>query len=431
MVAWWVSEAVPVAATALLPLVVLPMVGAGDPREAAAPYADPIIFLFIGGFMLAASVERWGLHRRLALGFLARVGGSPPAILAGFMGVTALLSMWISNTAATLMLVPIALGVAKTLARDGTAPSALGGALVLGVAYAASIGGIGTPVGSPTNLVAIAYLERQALTISFTDWMAAAVPLMLVVLALAWVVLAAPLKQAGKPERGDFAALVAAERDRLGPMSRGELRVLLLFAAVALCWMTRPLLQELPGLAGLNDTGIAVAGAIALFLVPGGDGSRLMDWPTAERIPWGIALLFGGGLAVAAAMDSTGVTAWLGSSLGWMALLPVILVVAGITAIVLFSSEVASNTATLSAFLPVVGGVAAATGIAPLTLLFPATMAASLAFMMPIGTPPNAIAYATGLVSLSRMLSVGLLLNLLTVVAIVASSTWLLPLIFG
>jgi solute carrier family 13 (sodium-dependent dicarboxylate transporter), member 2/3/5 len=425
MAIWWIAEAIPIAATALLPLVVLPMVGATDARGAAAPYADPIIFLFIGGFILAASVERWGLHRRLALAMLARAGSRTITLLAAFMLVTAALSMWISNIAATLMLMPIAMGVARTLGSGGRADPVLGGALALGVAYSASIGGIGTPVGTPTNLVAVGYLARQGLSIPFTSWMAAAVPLMLVLLALTWAVLAWPLRARGRAF--EFQVRLASERATLGTISIAECRVVLVFSVVALGWMFRPLLADIPGLGGLNDTAIAVAGAIALFLVPSGTGVRLMDWNTAERIPWGIALLFGGGLALAAAMDTTGVTTWLGSSLGWMGQLAPVLIVALIVGIVIFATEFASNTATLTAFLPVVGGVALATGVDPLILVFPASIAASLAFMMPIGTPPNAVAYASGMVSLKRMVTTGLVLNLISVVAVVAMSLWLAP----
>ncbi len=429
MVVWWMTEPVPIGATALMPLAALPLIGAADARAAAAPYADPIIFLFIGGFILAASVEKWGLHRRLALAMLAASGSRVVAVLAGFMAVCALLSMWISNTAAALMLMPIALGVVRTLSGERGHDPVLGGALVLGVAFAASIGGIGTPVGSPTNLIAVGYLEKQGLEIPFTAWMAAAVPLMLMLLAITFAVLAWPLRRYGRVD--NFPAVLAAERASLGPMTTPEWRVMLLFGAVALAWMFRPLLQDIPGLGGLSDTGIAVVGAVALFILPSGTGAKLMDWPTAVTIPWGIALLFGSGLAVAAAMDSNGVTGWLGASLGWMEVLPVIVVVALVLAMVIFATEVASNVATLTAFLPVVGGVALATGADPLLLLFPASIAASLAFMSPIGTAPNAIAYATGLISLRRMAAIGLILNLLAIGAVLGMSQLLAPLFIG
>ena len=429
MAVWWIGEAVPIAVTALLPLIVLPMMGAADPGAAAAPYADQIIFLFIGGFILAAGVERAGLHRRLALSMLTHAGSRTVTLLAGFMFVTAALSMWISNIAATLMLMPIAMGVARTLGTGGRTDPIVGGALALGVAYSASIGGIGTPVGTPTNLVAVGYLARQGLSIPFTSWMAAAVPLMLVLLVVTWAVLAWPLRRAARvPGIQDR---LASEKAALGPISIAERRVVVVFGIVGLAWMLRPLLTGLPGLSGLNDTTIAIAGAVALFLIPSGTGDRLMDWPTAERIPWGIALLFGGGLSLAAAMDANGVTTWLGSSLDWMGQLAPVVIVTAIVCIVIAATEFASNTATLTAFLPVVGAVAVASGVEPLLLLFPATIAASLGFMMPIGTPPNAVAYSTGLIPLRRMLRIGIILNVLSAGAVVAMSQWLAPMFIG
>lgn len=431
MVVWWITEAVPVAATALLPLVLLPSLGIAKPAAAAAPYADPIIFLFIGGFILAASVERWGLHKRLALGIIGRLGFKPVALVAGFMMATAVLSMWISNTATALMLMPIAIGVVGALSRGGVVDPRLGAALVLSVAYAASIGGIGTPVGSPTNLVAMGYLEKQGLSLSFTQWMAMAVPTMLVLLAVAWSFLAAPLRGATATTDATTHDLLAAEARALGPMSRPEHRVLLLFGSVALLWIVREPLSGVPGLGGLSDMAIAIAGTIALFLIPSGRGGTLLDWSAAERIPWGIALLFGGGLSIAAAMDATGVTDWLGVALSGLGRLEPVLIVAALVTLVIFATEITSNTATLTAFLPVIGGVALASGIDPLLLVFPTSIAASLAFMMPIGTPPNAIAYGTGQVSMKTMVRTGLWLNLISIAAVVLMSELLAPLVLG
>jgi solute carrier family 13 (sodium-dependent dicarboxylate transporter), member 2/3/5 len=430
MVTWWISEAVPVAVTALLPLALLPVLGIAKPGDAAAPYADPIIFLFIGGFILAISVERWGLHKRLALALIGRLGTQPHALVGGFLLTCALLSMWISNTATALMLMPIAVGVARALGDGGKADPAVATALVLAVAYAASIGGIGTPIGSPTNLVAMGYLEKQGLSIGFTQWMIMALPVMLVLLGLVWLTLSYSLK--GSTHGKDVASLLAAQHQALGPMSTPERRILLLFGTVALAWILREPLSNLPGLGGLSDMSIAIIGAIALFIVPAGqDQQKLLDWTAAEKIPWGIALLFGGGLSMAAAMDSTGVTAWLGEALSGLGMLAPLLIIAILVAIVIFATEVASNTATLTAFLPVIGAIALASDINPLLLTFPATIAASLAFMMPIGTPPNAIAYGTGQVSLKQMMRTGLWLNIAAIIAVVALSEGLVPLILA
>jgi sodium-dependent dicarboxylate transporter 2/3/5 len=436
MVVWWVSEAVPIAATALLPILVLPSLQIMPAADAAAPYADPVIYLFIGGFMLAAAVEKWNLHARLALGIAGLVGGKPIALVGGFLLAGGLLSMWISNTATALILTPVAIGVARAMSLNGRPDPVLGGALVLAVAYAASIGGIGTPIGSPTNLVAMSYLERNGLSLSFTQWMSIAVPLMFVMLAAAFCVLGAQVAFFSKSRAPANGSAVIQEAYRaLGPMTQPELRVLLVFTTVAVLWITRELYTQLPGLERINDTAVALAGALALFLIPSGDKAQrskpLLDWPTAERIPWGIALLFGAGLSMAEAMEATGVTEWLGANLTWLGGYTPFVIVLAIVAVTVFASELASNVATLSAFLPVVGGVAAATGMDPLLLVFPAAMGASLAFMLPIGTPPNAIAYATGLPSMRRMITLGIGLNIIAIAAIGAIATLLGPIVLG
>jgi len=437
MVVWWVTEPVPIAATSLLPIVWLPLGGIASASAATAAYADPIIFLFIGGFIVAIAIERWHLHQRIALGMIGTVGTRPIALVGSFALASGLLSMWISNTATTLMLTPTALGVAQAIAHSGALPResqrSLTAALVLMVAYGASIGGVGTPVGSPTNLIAMGYLEKQGLSLSFAQWMIIAVPLMIAMLFATWAVLAWPLR--GHRANAEASALLTAERQALGPMRTPERRVLAVFALVALAWMFSPLLKKIDGLQGLNDTAIAILGALLLFALPAGDASapkqRLLDWKTAERIPWGVALLFGGGLSVAAAMEAHGVSVWLGDALSGMRTLSPLLVLLLLAALTVFASEFMSNVATLAAFLPVVGAVSLATGLPPLVLVFNAAMAASLAFMMPAGTAPNAIAYATGQVRIGQMIRVGLWLNLISIVSITAVSEWLAPVVLG
>ncbi len=433
MVTWWVTEALPIAATALLPIALLPLAGLATPTEAAASYADPIIFLFIGGFMIAMAVERWDLHQRIALSLIGAVGTRPIALLGSFALASGLLSMWISNTATALMLMPTALGVARAMAPDEEGATPFAAALVLMVAYGASIGGIGTPVGSPTNLVAMAYLKKQGLELSFVQWMTMALPLMIVVMLAAWGVLGWRLR--GERANPDTARVLSEARRALGAITRPERRVLAVFALVALAWMASPLLKTWPPLSGLNDTGIAMLGALALFALPAGDapGSRapLLDWRSAERIPWGVALLFGGGLSVAAAMEAHGVSAWLGDAMSGLGALSPVWVLLLLAAATVFASEFMSNTATLAALLPVIAGLSLATGVPPLALAFTAAMAASLAFMMPIGTPPNAIAYGTGRVTMRQMIRLGLWLNLVSILAITAMSEWLLPVVVG
>lgn len=423
MVVWWVTEAIPISATALLPLAVLPLIGATSMGEAAAPYADPIVFLFIGGFILAACIERWRLHERIALSIAAIAGGRPVALVAGFMLASAAISMWISNTATTLMLAPIAIGAARAMSGGGSPDLALGGALTLGVAHAATIGGIGTPVGTPTNLIAIAFFERAGEPIAFADWMVRALPIMLMMLPIAWLLLCWPLF--GRQAHGRYDAIGGVVKDALralGPVTRAEARIGAVFAVVAVAWMTRTELVAAPGLSALTDTGIAIAGALSLFLIPSGrgGGEKLMDWKSAERIPWGIAILFGGGLSLAAAMESTGLAAWIGDWIAGLEGVSPFALVALLVVATILVSELASNVATLTSMLPVVAAVAAATDTPLQALAFPVALAASFAFMLPVATAPNAIAYSSGVVTLKRMLGVGFGLNLAAAVLIVS-----------
>ena len=422
MVVWWVTEPVPISATALLPLAALPLVGAASIKDAAAPYADPIIFLFIGGFMLAACVERWRLHERVALSIAAAAGGRPVALVAGFMCASALISMWISNTATTLMLAPIAIGAARALSPDGRGDLALGGALTLGVAHAATIGGIGTPVGSPTNLIGIAFFERAGEPMAFLDWMGRAIPMMLIMLPLAWFFLCLPLFGRRAARTDAVGAVIKDALNALGPLKGPETRIGIVFALVAAAWMTRTFLIAVPGLAGLTDTGIAIAGALALFLIPSGrgGGETLLDWPTAERIPWGIAILFGGGLSLAAAMEATGLAQWIGDWIAGLDGVSALGLVAILVITTILISELASNVATLTSMLPVVAAVAAATHAPLQPLAFPVSIAASFAFMLPVATAPNAIAYSSGVVTLKRMLAVGFGLNIAAATLIIA-----------
>lgn len=423
MVVFWVTEAIPISATALLPLAALPLMGAASIRDAAAPYADPIVFLFIGGFILAACVERWHLHERIALSIASIAGGRPAALVGGFMVASALISMWISNTATTLMLAPIAVGAARALSSDGKPDLALGGALTLGVAHAATIGGIGTPVGSPTNLIGMAFFERAGEPIAFIDWMARALPMVMIMLPLAWLLLCWPLFARKTHARFDaIGAVVREALAKLGRISAPEVRIGVVFALVALAWMTRTELVKLPGLSALTDTGIAIAGALALFFIPSGraGGEKLIDWKTAERIPWGIAILFGGGLSLAAAMESTGLASWIGDYIAGLDGVSALGLVAVLVVVTILVSELASNVATLTSMLPVVAAVASATHAPLQPLAFPVAIAASFAFMLPVATAPNAIAYSTGLVTLKRMLAVGFGLNVGAVILILA-----------
>lgn len=436
MVVWWITEAVPPAATALLPLVALPVFGVTTLKDAAVPYADPILFLFIGGFMIARAVERWGLHARAALLVASRVGARPSALVGGFILASALLSMWISNTATTLLLAPIAVAVARAMKAHGHDDPAFGAALVLGLAYAASVGGVATPVGSPTNLIAMGFLADRGLHLSFLSWTATALPLVLLLLPIVWLATTFGLKPASADGDAAGRQVLQDALRALGPTSKPEQRVALVFALVAFAWITREvLLVRIPGLERLSDAAVALIGALLLFALPSGGGPReprrLLDWSTAERIPWGIVLLFGGGLSIAGATETTGLSDWLALQLQGLRAQDAIVVIAVLVVVTLLATETMSNVATLTAMLPVVLALSTALEIAPLLLVFPVSVAASMAFMLPIATGPNAVAYATGLPSLGRMIVVGGVLNAAACVSILLINAFLAPVVLG
>ncbi len=439
MAIWWVSEAIPIPVTALLPLVVLPVSGVLPIDQAAIPYASKVVLLLMGGFIIAKSVERWNLHTRIALNIVARAGANPAALIGGFMAASALLSMWISNTATTIMLVPIALSVARSVAGDKMdAPFTLG--ILLGIPYAASIGGLGTPVGTPTNLIVIGYLEKEFdLSISFGQWMLLGIPVVAVLLPAAWFVLTRWALKLEKHSGESGAVIIKQRLAALGKIRAPESRVLTCFLIVAIFWMFgRPLKGvELFGVtpfAGLSDHVVAIAGAILMFLVPSGDKQQkgaLLDWETAEKIPWGVLLLFGGGLSLAAAISATGLATWLGGQMAGIATLPLIIIMLILVVFVIFATELTSNVATVSALLPVIGAIALGGDLNPLLLAAPAAMAASCAFMLPIATGPNAIVFATGHVPIRKMAAVGFRLNLLGVLLITIAVYLVAPRIFG
>jgi solute carrier family 13 (sodium-dependent dicarboxylate transporter), member 2/3/5 len=402
MAVLWMTEAMPLAATALIPVALFPLVGALPIEEATAAYANEVIFLFLGGFMIARAMERWGLHRRIALTILGVAGASRPRIIGGFMAATAFLSMWISNTATVVMMFPIALTVTAMVVgrgreRDGRS-DAFAVCLLLAVAYAASIGSLATIIGTPPNLLLRAFVEqRYGLTIGFGQWMAIGVPLALVFLPLAWLV----LTRLYPPGRGALPGgreALRRERDRLGPMSRGERVVLGVFAATAAAWIVRTPLAGwdaatalAPWLEDVSDAGIAIVAALLLFAIPVEPRRAVfaLDWEAARGLPWGILILVGGGLSLAAAIQANGVDTWVGDRLSGLERLPTVALIAAVAAAVILLTEVTSNTATAATLLPVLGGTALVIGIDPLALLVPAALAATCAFMMPVATLPT------------------------------------------
>lgn len=445
MATWWLTEAIPVYATALLPIVLFPLLGIAGLRDAAAPYAHPLIFLFLGGFLVALAMQRWGLDRRTAFRTLAAVGSEPRRIVGGFMLVTALLSMWISNTATALVMLPIAESVIRlgrperepAPAAPGS-PDVFGESLLLGVAYAASIGGVATLVGTPPNLFLASWFETHAgRAIGFAEWMLVGVPVAGVFLPLAWWVLVRRLpRQAGA--LGD-AARVAGEAHRaLGPMGRGERVTLGVGLAAAALFVVRPWLQglELGGghpLAGLADPVIAMGAALLLFAIPVDPRRRVfaLDWRTAGRVPYGVLLLFGGGLSLARAIDGNGVAELVGGLVAGLGAVPGPVLVLAVVLLVIFLTELTSNTATTATFVPLLAGVAAAVDLPVELLVVPAALAASCAFMLPVATPPNAVVFGTGRIRPSRMIREGLVLNAIGTVLIAAAAYGLVLPVLG
>jgi len=440
MAVWWVTEALPVAATALVPVIAFPALGVGDIQQAAAPYANPLIFLFLGGFMLALALERWNLHRRIALTILNRFGTRPAALVAGFLVTTALLSMWVSNTATAMMMLPIGLSVIRLLHVEEVAvlPTGEGRnfavALPLSIAYGATIGGLGTLIGTPPNALLAAYMaETHGVSIGFGQWMLLGVPLVVILLPLAWLVLTRVAFPVGRAAIPGAQNTIAHEYALLGPIRPPEMRVAVIFAATAALWMTRPAINNLfPGFA-LSDPAIAIAAALALFAIPAnaGNGERLLNWDWVQRLPWGVLILFGGGLSLAAAISGSGLSLWISETMTTGAGWPFFLIVLLIAAVVDFLTEITSNTATAAVFLPLVAAFAISIGTSPITLMVPVALAASCAFMMPVATPPNAIVFASGAVTIPHMARAGLMLNLAAIFLIVLASYSLVPLVLG
>ncbi len=437
MAIWWASEAVPVAVTALLPLVYLPAAGIASFRTAAQPFAEPVIFLLMGGFLMAQELTRWNLHRRFALAVVDRMGRNPRLLALGFMTATALLSMWISNTATTLMMAPIALSVAETVLGEKADSHPFTKALLLGVAYAASIGGLGTKIGTPPNAFVVGFLEETAgIGISFLGWMLYALPIVAMLVPTAWWLLHLRLFRYGAAELAGARAVVHEMRRNLGRMSPAERRVATVFAFIAFLWASATLWRQWPALAPLNDAWIAVFGAVLMFVLPSGmpsasadSGRRLLDWNHAARIPWGVLLLFGGGLSLARAIEHTGLAVWLGRQLEPLAVQDPILVVLGVVTLVIFLTELTSNTATVAALVPIVTALSKAAGVtlSPVLLAAPLAMAGSCAFMLPVATGPNAIVYASGDIRIAEMARAGFWLNLIAIAIITLVSVLLLP----
>ncbi|MFW5919401.1 MAG: SLC13 family permease [Halanaeroarchaeum sp.] len=450
---WWVTEAIPIPATSLLPIVLFPLTGVGNVATATTPYADPVVFLLLGGFLLAVGIERWDLHRRIALAVVRLVGVRPDRLLLGFMVATAFLSMWISNSATAMLMVPIATAVIVSVGtidepdRPGAEengddelvvgvrvepedrPAAdFGLALMLGIAYGASIGGMATLIGSPPNAVFAGVAASQLdVHISFLDWLVFAGPLSVAFLVVTWAFLVAVLRPE-LPLDGNVEAVVRSQRAALGPFSRGERRVLGVFVLVAAGWLLRPFVLQ-PLFPAVTDTVVAIVGAVLLFVVPADYGNRefLLDWGDATRVPWGVLLLLGAGFSLANGFQESGLDEVIARALAGIGVVPLVVLVGAVATVVVFLTEVTSNTATATVFMPILISLGTTLGVPPLTLMATAALAASLAFMLPVATPPNAVVFGSGYVTIPQMSRVGLWLNLLGIVAIVALTYAWLP----
>ena len=426
MATWWIFEPVPIYATALLPLVVLPLGNVASLSEVVSHYTSTLLVLFLGGFILALALQRWGLHQRIATFALRYLGGTPRRILAALMGVTAFLSMWMSNTSTTLMMVPIAEGVATRLRASDVNGRRGSTVFLLGVAYAASIGGIGTIVGSPPNAVAAAYLQsRLGIEVSFTDWMSVGLPIVLVMVPLTWALLCLVLFPFRSSSDSSSSLDLHDEFAPPAPMRLGEWIILLICSGTALMWMIRlPLKGVMIGgwqpFAGLTDAGIAITAALILFVIPMDRRFErfAMDWECASQAPWGIFLLFGGGLSLAASIESSGLSGYLSANFSVLQSIPLWAAVALVITVVVFLTEITSNTATVTTTVPILVLAASSIGHAAPILVLPAAIAGSLAFMLPTATAPNAIVYGTGEIKISSMILAGFWLNCLSIVVL-------------
>jgi sodium-dependent dicarboxylate transporter 2/3/5 len=443
MAIWWIGEPVPLGATSLLPLVLFPPLGVSSSKDAAAPYANELVFLFLAGFLLAAALERWNAHSRIAYAIVGAIGGSGRRVVLGVMLATGFVSMWISNTATAAMMYPIALAIGALF---GSGRSADDGrtALILGVAYAASIGGIGTLIGTPPNLIFAAAAKQLAgREVSFTDYMLIGVPIVTVLLPLCWFLLSFVLFRSRVDLGTDARRVLKERRENLGPLRGGEARTVAVFVLTVAGWLLRERKElgtiAIPGLTdlapGLSDASVGLAGALLLFVVPAGSpppSSRpLLTWREAKEIPWEVLLLFGGGLSLAAAMESSGLARWMGGRMSGLAGYPSIVVYAGLAAVVLVLSELASNTAVAAMAMPIAASLAPAVGEPALALMLVGALAASTGFALPVATPPNAIVFGSGQVTVRQMARAGILLDFVAIVVIVAAVAILFPLVLG
>lgn len=439
---WWMTEAIPIPATSLLPIILFPLTNGLDLGATTSSYGNDTIFLFMGGFMVALAMEKWNLHKRIALSIIAAIGTNMNMIVLGFMVATGFLSMWISNTATAMMMVPIGLAiiyqVAEALKDEPSIDTSkenfgFGKALMLGIAYSASLGGIATLIGTPPNAALAGVVKKMyGVDLSFAGWMLFGVPVAWIFILIAWfylVKIAFPQKVKSLPGGKQ---IIASERKKLGAASYEEKAVFIIFALTALAWITRSFVLVKIN-ANIDDAIIAMTAAIVLFIIPAKNkkGDFLLDWSTAVKLPWGILLLFGGGLAIASGFTESGLSEWIGKQLSALEGMNMIIVLLIVTGLVIFLTEITSNTATANMMYPIMAALATALGIHPFSVMIAAGVAASCAFMLPVATPPNAVVFGSGYLRIPDMAKAGLFLNIVGIILVTAAVYFLIPLVWG
>ncbi|HMQ48114.1 MAG TPA: DASS family sodium-coupled anion symporter [Saprospiraceae bacterium] len=434
---WWITEALPIAVTALLPIVLFPTTGGLSLSDTTESFGHKFVFLYVGGFIIAIAIEKWGLHKRIALNIIRLIGTNVSSMILGFMVATAFLSMWISNTATAVMMLPIGMAIVAQL-RDNPATredenQIFGKALMLSIAYSSSIGGIATLIGTPPNLVLAGVLEETyKIEITFAQWIVVGLPIAVLLLFICWKYLtsyAFQFKQKNFPGGRDE---IERQLRLLGPTTFEEKMVMGVFAFTALAWISRSFLLE-KWIPGMDDTIISMFGAIILFVLPASKakGGHLLDWESAVKLPWGVLFLFGGGLAIAAGFEQTGLANWIGQQMSLLQGIALIFILLILIASVNFLTEITSNLATTAMILPVLAAMALTIDVHPFTLMIGATIAASCAFMLPVATPPNAIVFASGYLTIPDMMRTGFILNIISIIIVTLLVYFALPLMWG
>ncbi len=441
MAIWWVTEAIPIAATALVPLALFPLIGVAGINEVASPYANPLVYMMMGGFMIGLAMQRSNLHRRIALGVLKVAGKRPDSLVGGFMLATAIISMWVSNTATAAMMMPIGMSVIgllqhdKDLQKNESEAKSLPVALLLGIAFGSGIGGLGTLVGTPPNAVLAGFInEHTDIEITFTSWVMLGMPTAIILLAISWIVLTRIAFKVGRTELAGVSRLLISESEALGDFSTAEKRVASIFFLTAAAWTLRPLFADyLPDSVRLTDAGIAMIAALALFIAPEDRRyhGRLLDWASTRDLPWNVMVLIGGGLSLGTMVQDSGLAGWVGEMLANLEALPLILIATLAALLAMAVSHVTSNTATASTIIPLSVSLAAMLGAPPLMLAIPVAMACSCSFMMPVATPPNAIVYGSGLITVGQMARAGALVGLASLAVITLMTFTIGRMIFG